>query len=235
MKKHSNTIMVLGYALAVIYAMASYSCFRLLPQTAYPRELIILSVLYLVLVASSYALAQGRSQGREWIIIINVILCFFAMVSPVINPLIIPANIMIMVLLSLPTIKKQLHGGPVVGRKSILVIDDDQGFLKLIYANLISNGYQVATAATGEEGLKLATKVKPDMIILDVILPGIKGREVCLRLKEDAATRNVPVMFLTAKDSPDDIQAEMAVGAVTHLTKPVDTKRLLQEIQKILS
>ena len=80
----------------------------------------------------------------------------------------------------------------------------------------------------------MAQRLKPDLIILDVILPGIKGREVCLRLKENKDTRDIPVMFLTAKDSPDDIKAEKEVGGICHLTKPVDNKQLISEIEKIL-
>ena len=118
--------------------------------------------------------------------------------------------------------------------KSILIVDDDKGLLKVIRAGLMFNGYEVYTAATGEKGLQLAKKKKPNLIILDVILPGIKGREVCARLKEDSETRDIPVIFLTAKDSPDDIKAELEVGAITHLTKPINTQQLIAEIKKIL-
>ncbi|HLD69526.1 MAG TPA: response regulator [Candidatus Omnitrophota bacterium] len=119
--------------------------------------------------------------------------------------------------------------------KKILVIDDDKGFLKMVRVNLINSGFDVLTADTGEKGIQLAQKKNPDLILLDVLLPGIKGREVCVKLKQDKATSSIPVMFLTAKDSPDDVKAEMEVGAVTHLTKPVDLKRLILEIKHILN
>jgi len=118
--------------------------------------------------------------------------------------------------------------------KKILVIDDDQGFVAMLKTNLHMRGFDVVTALTGERGLMEAEAKKPDLILLDVILPGIKGRDVCIRLKDNPKTKNIPVFFLTAKNSPDDIRAEMAVGGVTHITKPVDFPRLLQEINAIL-
>ncbi len=119
--------------------------------------------------------------------------------------------------------------------KKILVIDDDKGFLKMIRVSLINHGFDVLTADTGEKGIQLAQKKSPDLIVLDVLLPGIKGREVCVKLKKDKTTSSIPVMFLTAKDSPDDVKAEMEAGAVTHLTKPVDVKKLILEIKHILN
>ena len=118
--------------------------------------------------------------------------------------------------------------------KKILIVDDDQGLLKVIRAGLMQKGYQIYAAATGEKGLRLAKQIKPDLIILDVILPGIKGREVCALLKEDGETRDIPVIFMTAKDSPDDVKAELEVGAVSHLTKPINVQQLFVEIKKIL-
>ena len=119
--------------------------------------------------------------------------------------------------------------------KKILVVDDDRGFLKMVRAHLMNHGFAVLTADTGEKGIQLAQKKSPDLIMLDVLLPGIKGREVCVKLKQDTKTSQIPVMFLTAKDSADDVRAEMAVGAVTHLTKPVDFKKLILEIKNILN
>lgn len=119
--------------------------------------------------------------------------------------------------------------------KSILVVDDDEGLLKTIRPILIKAGFAVLTATTGEEGLQIAQDQRPDLIVLDVILPGIKGRDVCKELKSKGQTEDIPVVFLTSKDSPDDIQAELQAGAVTHLTKPVDAKLLVSTIQNILS
>ena len=118
--------------------------------------------------------------------------------------------------------------------KSVLVIDDDETLIRTVRPILISQGYAVLAANSGELGLEIAKQQKPDLVILDVILPGIKGREVCKALKEDNETKDIPVIFLTAKDSPDDIQAEMALGAQTHLTKPVGAKVLIATVRKVL-
>jgi len=118
--------------------------------------------------------------------------------------------------------------------KSILVIDDDESFIKTVRPILISKGYSVLSAGSGEDGLQVAVKQQPDLIFLDVILPGIKGREVCKKLKEDERTEKIPIIFVTAKDSPDDVQAEFDAGAEKHLTKPVDAKELIEVIEEII-
>ncbi len=118
-------------------------------------------------------------------------------------------------------------------RKSVLIVDDDEGALKTVKNILLNEGYSVLTAASGERGLQVAKQQKPDVIILDVILPGIKGRTVCARLKADQDTKEIPVIFLTAKDSPDDVEAEKEAGAVTHITKPVHPRTLLAELRKV--
>ncbi|MBF0532816.1 MAG: response regulator [Candidatus Omnitrophica bacterium] len=119
--------------------------------------------------------------------------------------------------------------------KSILVIDDDEGILHSTRSILLSAGYGVLVANRGEFGLQIAQTQKPDLIITDVIMPGMKGRELCQRLKQDENTQNIPVVFLTAKDSPEDIAAEKEAGGVAHLTKPVNAKILLATVSQILN
>lgn len=119
-------------------------------------------------------------------------------------------------------------------RKSVLIVDDDEGLLKTVKPVLLASGYSVLTATTGEKGIQIAKRQKPDLIVLDVILPGMKGRQVCQKLKEDGATHTIPVIFLTAKDSPDDVKAELAAGAISHITKPFTNQKLIDEIKKAL-
>jgi CheY-like chemotaxis protein len=119
--------------------------------------------------------------------------------------------------------------------RSILVIDDDEMIFKILRPVLFSHGYSVLTASSGEDGLQITKMQKPDLVILDVILPGIKGREVCKKIKEDPETHNIPVVFLTAKNSEEDIRAENEVGSSGHLTKPVDAKKLIEVIQHALN
>jgi putative two-component system response regulator len=82
--------------------------------------------------------------------------------------------------------------------------------------------------------MRIAQEQNPSLIILDVIMPGIKGRDVCKRLKAEPKTASIPVVFLTAKDSPDDIAAEVSAGAETHLTKPINPKLLIATVAGLL-
>lgn len=120
------------------------------------------------------------------------------------------------------------------GWQSILVVDDDEMYLKTVRPMLVREGFAVLTATTGESGFDVALKHKPDLIILDVILPGIKGRDLCKKLKDHNDTKDIPIVFLTAKFSEDDVKAELEAGAVAHLTKPIDPKALVSTINKIL-
>jgi DNA-binding response OmpR family regulator len=116
----------------------------------------------------------------------------------------------------------------------ILIIDDDKTLQMMLKTVLISNGFDVVSTFSGEEGLTLAKTEKPDLIILDVIMPGIKGREVCRRLKDDPQMKTTPVLFLTSKDSDDDVAAELEAGAIGHVTKPVNSMSLVRKIKQIL-
>jgi DNA-binding response OmpR family regulator len=118
--------------------------------------------------------------------------------------------------------------------KSILIIDDDETIIKSLRPFLISNSYSVLSAETGEIGLEIARNQMPDLILLDVILPGIKGRDVCKQLKEDPVTKDIPVIFVTAKESGDDVAAELEVGGELHLTKPVQYEKLLAAIKQFI-
>ncbi len=118
--------------------------------------------------------------------------------------------------------------------KKILLVDDDPGIHLVTVPILTKAGYMVVSAKTGEQGLQLALNERPDLIILDVIMPGIKGRELCTKIKAYQVLEHTPVIFLTSKNSPDDIKAELEAGAVTHLTKPVNPKDLLDVVGSIL-
>jgi len=117
--------------------------------------------------------------------------------------------------------------------KTILVIDDDKGLIKMVESGLGAQGYMVLSANTGEGGLQIAQNKDVDLILLDVLLPGIKGRQVCAKLKESPKTKDIPVIFLTAKNSPDDIKAELAAGAIAHITKPIDLRDLTAKVHEI--
>lgn len=118
--------------------------------------------------------------------------------------------------------------------KKVLVIDDEAALHSMLKSVLGVHGIEVVSAHSGEEGLTMAALEKPDLIFLDVIMPGIKGREVCERLKVDPLTRDIPVLFLTAKNSEDDVKAELAAGAIGHITKPIHSAILIEEVKKAL-
>lgn len=118
--------------------------------------------------------------------------------------------------------------------KKILLIDDDPGIHLIVVPILSKAGYEVMSATTGEQGLQLALEQRPHLIILDVIMPGIKGRDLCVKMKAYEVLNKIPVVFLTAKDSEDDIKAELDAGAVTHLTKPIDSAQLVAVVKGIL-
>lgn len=118
--------------------------------------------------------------------------------------------------------------------KKVLIVDDDLSVHKMLDPILSTSGFAVVSAKTGEEGLQMAQEHKPDIIILDVILPGMKGRAVCAAIKKNAALKDIPVLFLTSKDSPDDVQAELEAGGIGHLTKPINPQYLVSQIKRVL-
>ena len=118
--------------------------------------------------------------------------------------------------------------------KKILLVDDDPGVHLIIVPILTKAGYSAVSAKNGEQALQLALNERPDLIILDVIMPGIKGRDLCRKIRAYEVLKDTPVIFLTAKDSEEDIQAELEAGAVTHLTKPVNPNELLKTIDGII-
>ncbi len=116
----------------------------------------------------------------------------------------------------------------------ILVVEDELDIQELIKYNLSREGYTVSCAATGEDGLSLAQAKQPDLVVLDLMLPGIDGLEVCRRLKKDPASENIPIVMLTAKGEESDIVAGLELGAHDYVTKPFSTKVLVARIRAVL-
>lgn len=118
--------------------------------------------------------------------------------------------------------------------KRILVIDDEKDLRKLLEYNLRKEGYEVTVAASGEEGLERARSSKPDLVILDLMLPGVDGLEVCRLLRGDPRTRQIPVVMLTAKTSEIDQVVGLEVGASDYVAKPFSVKVLLARVKTAL-
>jgi two-component system alkaline phosphatase synthesis response regulator PhoP len=120
-----------------------------------------------------------------------------------------------------------------VGR-TILVIDDEPELVKLLDYNLTKAGYLVLSAKDGENGLAAARKHSPDAIILDVMMPGLDGWEVCKRLRTDPATSALPILMLTAKAEEGDRVLGLELGADDYVTKPFGVRELLARVKALL-
>lgn len=116
----------------------------------------------------------------------------------------------------------------------VLVVDDEDNIIELIRLGLRYEGFQVETASDGEQGIIVAQRINPDLVILDVMMPGIDGLEVCRRLRSNPTTRDVPILMLTAKDEVGDRILGLQTGADDYLTKPFDFYELLERIKAIL-
>jgi two-component system response regulator MprA len=116
----------------------------------------------------------------------------------------------------------------------VLVIDDEESIIDFIKLGLRYEGFQVEAAADGEQGIVAAQRISPDVIILDVMMPGIDGLEVCRRLRANPTTSDIPILMLTAKDEVSDRILGLQTGADDYLTKPFDFYELLERIRAIL-
>lgn len=118
--------------------------------------------------------------------------------------------------------------------KTVLVIDDEPELVKLLDYNLTRAGYTVLTARDGEKGLAAARQHAPDLVVLDVMMPGLDGWEVCKRLRAEPATATVPLLMLTAKAEEGDRVLGLELGADDYVTKPFGVNELLARVKALL-
>jgi two-component system alkaline phosphatase synthesis response regulator PhoP len=118
--------------------------------------------------------------------------------------------------------------------KHILVVEDEEDIRELLRHNLAKEGYTVSSAATGEEGLRRARAETPDAVLLDLMLPGVDGLEVCRALKRDKKTEKIPIVMVTAKGEEADIVAGLELGADDYITKPFSPKVLVAHLRAVL-
>jgi DNA-binding response OmpR family regulator len=123
---------------------------------------------------------------------------------------------------------------PPTGRRKILVVDDEKDIVELVAYNLGRNGFEALVAYDGNEAIDVARKVSPDLIILDLMLPGIEGTEVARRLKADSKTASIPIIMLTAKGEETDVVVGLTLGADDYVTKPFSMKVLLARVGTVL-
>jgi DNA-binding response OmpR family regulator len=120
------------------------------------------------------------------------------------------------------------------GKRRILVVDDERDIVDLVRYNLNKNGYEALVATDGQQALQVAAKESPDLIILDLMLPGLHGTEVARRLKGDARTSHIPIVMLTAKGEETDVVVGLTLGADDYVTKPFSIKILLARLATVL-
>jgi len=118
---------------------------------------------------------------------------------------------------------------------TVMVIEDDPSFLRYLSHILEREGYTVISASNGLTGLRRVKEEKPALLILDVMLPGLDGFEVCHRLHDDAGTSNIPVIMLSAKGQDSDKTSALSVGAREFFAKPVDRLVLLNKIKELIT
>ena len=121
-----------------------------------------------------------------------------------------------------------------MAKQKIVAIEDEPDILEIIKYNLEREGYEVHGALDGEEGLDLVRREMPELVLLDLMLPGIDGLEICRRLKYEAATRGIAVIMVTAKSEESDIVLGLEVGADDYLAKPFGPRELVARVRAVL-
>jgi two-component system phosphate regulon response regulator PhoB len=121
-----------------------------------------------------------------------------------------------------------------VASPKVLVVEDEESILELIRDSIGREGFAVATATSGEDALAAVRDESPDVILLDLMLPGISGLEVCRRLKSQPATADIPVLMLSARDGESDVIAGLEIGADDYLTKPFSPRILAARLRAAL-
>ena len=121
-----------------------------------------------------------------------------------------------------------------MAKEKILIVDDEEDILELLRFNLSREGYHVISAATGEKALCIVQSEIPDLIVLDLMLPGIDGLEVTRRLKSDNEIKDIPIVMLTAKGEEADIVTGLELGADDYITKPFSPRVLVARTRAVL-
>jgi two-component system, OmpR family, alkaline phosphatase synthesis response regulator PhoP len=140
-----------------------------------------------------------------------------------------------------PTLSRRLPAGATkttkesaMGKGTILVIDDERDLIDLVRYNLEKEGYDVIAATDGQSGLEVATKHAPDLVVLDLMMPGIDGLQICQRLRADPRTARMPIIMLTAKATEADRIVGLELGADDYITKPFSPREVVARVKAIL-
>jgi two-component system, OmpR family, alkaline phosphatase synthesis response regulator PhoP len=121
-----------------------------------------------------------------------------------------------------------------MSKEKILIVEDEEDILELIRYNLAKEGYQVRTASTGEVAITEASSKLPDLVLLDLMLPGVDGLDVCRNLKNNSKTAHIPIIMVTAKGEDADIVTGLELGADDYITKPFSPRVLMARVKTVL-
>ncbi len=121
-----------------------------------------------------------------------------------------------------------------MAKENILVVEDEEDIQELITYNLTKEGYQVVAVSSGEDAMISVAKQPPDVILLDLMLPGADGLEVCRMLRNDVATRDIPIIMVTAKGEEADVVVGLELGADDYVTKPFSPKVMIARVRAVL-
>jgi two-component system alkaline phosphatase synthesis response regulator PhoP len=119
-------------------------------------------------------------------------------------------------------------------KEKILIVEDDKDILKMVEYNLKKEGYRTVYARDGEDAIEMAHSERPDLVLLDLMLPGIDGLEVCKQLKKESKTAGIPVIMVTAKSQESDKVVGLELGADDYVTKPFSVRELLPRDKAVL-
>jgi DNA-binding response OmpR family regulator len=119
-------------------------------------------------------------------------------------------------------------------RPLVLVADDDEDILQLLAFRLERAGYEIVEARNGEQALRLAIDLRPALVVLDVMMPGLNGYEVTRELRRNATTRSTPIILLTAKAQAVDVAGGEEAGADEYVKKPFDARDLMERVERLL-
>jgi len=123
---------------------------------------------------------------------------------------------------------------PVEMKSTVMIVEDEPGIARMIQVLLEARGFSTVVCHTGEEALRRMAEHPIDLVLLDVMMPGMDGYEVCRRLRADPQWRHVPVVMLTAKDTTRDMVLGLEIGADDYITKPFNLEYLLFSIKRVL-
>ena len=123
---------------------------------------------------------------------------------------------------------------PMNNGKKIIVIEDEPDIQEVIVHNLLRDGYRVDATPNGERGLQLVRRLEPDLVLLDLMLPGLDGVEICRRMKADPRTRAVSIIMVTARGEESDIVLGLGLGADDYVRKPFSPRELMERVKAVL-